>query len=82
MVDIAASTTRTPILELPSVINESCVFDLKSDYAIDSTKHHFNNAFFVRRELVKNSSAGSAIVRTLKTSIDTTYIESLFGGCG
>ena len=45
---------------------------MESDYAIDSTKHHLNDALVIRRELVNNSSAGSAIVRTLKTSIDTT----------
>ncbi len=53
-------------------MDESCVINLKPDYAIDSTNHHLNDAFVIRRELVKNSSAGSAIERTLKTSIDTT----------
>jgi hypothetical protein len=64
VVDKAISTPRTPISELPSVIDESYVINLNSDYAIDSTKHHLNNALAIRRELVKNSSAGSTIVRT------------------
>jgi hypothetical protein len=50
---------------------------LNSDYTIDSAKHHLNDAFVVRRELVKNSYAGSVIVRTLKTSIDTTLSPCL-----
>jgi hypothetical protein len=50
---------------------------LNSDYAIDLAKHHLNDAFVVRRELVKNSSDGSAIVRTLKSSIDTTLSPCL-----
>jgi hypothetical protein len=50
---------------------------LNFNYAIDSTKDHLNDAFVVRRILVKNSSDGSAIVRTLKTSIDTTLSPCL-----
>ena len=50
---------------------------MKSDYDIDSTEHHLNDAFVIRRELVKNSPAGSAIDRTLKTSIDTTLSPCL-----
>jgi hypothetical protein len=53
VVDIAVSTPRTPIPKLPSVINESCVINLNSNYAIDSTKHHLNDAFVVRRELTR-----------------------------
>ena len=64
-------------MELPSVTDESCVIDLNSDSGIDSTKHHLNDAFVIRRELVKNSFAGSAIVCTLKTSIDTTLSPCL-----
>jgi len=50
---------------------------LNSDYANDSSKHHLNDAFVTRRELVKNSLVGSAIVCTLKTSIDTTFSPCL-----
>ena len=45
---------------------------MNSDHANDSTKHQLNDALVIRRELVKNWSAGSTIVRTLKTSIDIT----------
>ena len=54
------------------LIDESCVINLNSDYAIDSIEHHLNDALVIRREIIKNSPAGSAIDRTLKTSIDTT----------
>jgi hypothetical protein len=57
---------------MPFLIDESCVIKLKSDYATDSSEHHLNDAFVIRRELVKNSPDGSVIDRTLKTSIDTT----------
>ncbi len=50
---------------------------MNSDYAIDSSKHHLNDALVKGRELVKNSSVGSAIVRTLKTGIDTTLSPCL-----
>jgi hypothetical protein len=39
-----------------------------------------NDAFVIRREIAKNSPAGSAIVRTLEASIDTTwspYLEAV-----
>ena len=36
-----------------------------------------NDAFVIRRELVKNSPASSAIDRTFKTSIDTTLSTCL-----
>ena len=50
---------------------------MKSDYAIDSIEHHSNDAFVIRRELFKNSPIGSAIDRTLKTSIDITLSPCL-----
>jgi hypothetical protein len=50
---------------------------LKSDYDIDSIEHHLNDAFVIRRELVENSHVGSAIDRTLKTSIDSTLSPCL-----
>ena len=51
---------------------------MKSDSAIiDSIEHHLNDAFAIRREIVKNSPAGSTIDRTLKTSIDTTLSPCL-----
>ena len=46
-------------------------------YTIDSTEHHLSDAFVIRRELVENSSAGSAIDRTLQTSVDTTLSTCL-----
>jgi len=36
-----------------------------------------NDAFVIRLEIAKNSPAGSAIVRTLETSIDTTLSPCL-----
>ncbi len=45
---------------------------MNSDYTTDSTEHHLSDALVIRRELVENSSAGSAIDRTLQTSVDTT----------
>jgi len=77
VVDIAVSTPRTPFSELPSIIYESCVINLNSDYGNDSTMHHLNDALVIRRKIVKNSSVGSAIVRTLKASIDTTFSPCL-----
>ncbi len=59
------------------MIDGSCVIKANSDYATDSIEHHLNDAFVIRRELVKNSSASSAIDRTLKTSIDTTLSPCL-----
>ncbi len=53
------------------------VIKLKSDYDTDSIEHHLNDAFVIRRELVKNSPAGSAIECTLKTSIDTSLSPCL-----
>jgi len=50
---------------------------LNSDYAIDSTKHHLNDALVIRRELINKSSVGNAHESTLKTSIDTTLSPSL-----
>ena len=50
---------------------------MKSDYATDSIEHHLNDAFVIRRELINNSPAGSAINRTVKTSIDTTLSPCL-----
>jgi hypothetical protein len=50
---------------------------LNSDYDNDFTKHHMNDALAIRRENEKNSSVGSAIVCTLKTSIDTTLSPCL-----
>ena len=51
VVDIAVSTPQTPISELPSVIDESCVIKLNSDSDINSTKHQLNDAFVIRREI-------------------------------
>ena len=45
---------------------------MNTDYTIDSIKHHLNDAFVIRRELVNNSTAGGTIDGTLTTSIDTT----------
>ncbi len=53
------------------------MINLNSDYDNDSTKHHLNDVFVIRREIVKNASASSAIVLTLKTSIDTTLSPCL-----
>ena len=78
IVGIAVFAPRTLISELAFVIDESCVMNLNSDSAIDSFKHRLNDAFVVRKKLVKNSSAGSAIVRTSwKTNIDTTFSPCL-----
>jgi hypothetical protein len=54
---------------------------LKSGYDIGSIEHHLNDAFVIRRELVKNSPAGSTIDRTWKTSIDTTLSPCLEAMC-
>ena len=75
--DSAVPTARTPISELPSVIDESCVIKTNPGYTIDSTEHHLSDVFVIRRELVENSSAGSAIDRTLQTSVDTTLSNCL-----
>jgi hypothetical protein len=69
VVDIAVSTSRTLISELPSVIDESYVINLNSDYTIDSNKHHLNDALVIRRELDLNSSVGCVLEHTVKTSI-------------
>ncbi len=50
---------------------------MNSDYDNDSNKHHLNDALVIRREIEKTSSVGSAIIRTLKTSIDTTLSPCL-----
>ena len=71
-VDITIYTSRTHISELLSVTYESCIINLNPDYAIDSTKHHLNDALVIRRKLVNNSSTGCALERTLKTSVYTT----------
>ncbi len=55
------STSRTPISELPFVIDEPCAINLNSDYTIDSTKHHLSDALGIKRELDLNSSAGCAL---------------------
>ncbi len=51
---------------------------MNSDNSIDATKHHLNDALVIRRELVNKSSTSGALVRTLKTSIDTTLSPSLW----
>jgi hypothetical protein len=48
-----------------------------SDYENDSIEHHLNDIFVIRREIAKISPAGSAIVCTLKTRIDTTLSPCL-----
>ena len=69
--------TTNSYFRTPSVIDESCVIKLNSDYENDSTEHHLNDAFVIRREITKNSPASTAIVCTLKTSIDTTLSPCL-----
>jgi hypothetical protein len=69
--------TRTPISEITSTIDEYCVIKLNSQYPIDSTKHHLNDAFVLNRELEFPPQVGCDI-NTLITSIDTT-ISSNFG---
>ena len=62
---------------MPYVIDESCVINLNSDCVIDSTKHHLNDAFVIRRGLDLNSLNGCVLERTLNTSIDNTSSPSL-----
>jgi hypothetical protein len=50
---------------------------LNSNYTIDSTKHHLNDAFVTRRKFDLNSPTGCALEGILKTSIDTTLSPSL-----
>ncbi len=72
VVDSTIPATRTHISELPSIIDESCAIKLKTDYIIDSTEHHLNDALAIREEIVSTSLASSTIVRTLGTNMDTT----------
>jgi hypothetical protein len=77
VVDIANFTTRTPISELPSVIDESCVINLYADYAIDNVKHQLSDALFIKRELDSNPPSGCVLKHGLTTSIDTTLSLNL-----
>ncbi len=77
VVDIADSTTRSTISELPSVIDESCVTNLNTDYANDFVKHQLNNALDNIREHDVNPPVGCVFDHSLTTSIDTTLSPSL-----
>jgi hypothetical protein len=50
-VDIVAFTTRIPISELPSIIDEYCIINFNTDYAADYAKHQLNDALVIKREL-------------------------------
>ena len=43
--------TRPPISEMPSVIDESDVFKLISNFEIDSIEHHFKDAFKLNQKV-------------------------------
>jgi hypothetical protein len=51
VIDSTVHITRTLIPYLCSVINESCVIKLISDYRIDPIEHHLKDAINLNREI-------------------------------
>ena len=60
---------RIPISESPSVIGESCVVKLNSDYQVEPNEHHLNYAFVLNRK-VKLSPQDCLNINTSLTCID------------
>ena len=75
--EIADSTTRNPISELPFVIDEFCVINSNNDYAAEHVKHRLNDALVIKRELGSNPPAGCVLEHTLTTRIDTKLSPNL-----
>ena len=59
-IDSTVCITRTLILKIYVVINESCVINSNSDYRIDPIEHHLKDTINLNREI--ESRVG--IVRT------------------
>ncbi len=76
VIDSTVPITRPLILELYSVINESCVIKSNSDYRIDSIEHHLKGAIFWNRKNGLSLRCGRNIDASL-TSIDRALSPNL-----
>ncbi len=64
IVDFAAPMARTPISELPSLIDEPCVINLKIDYLIVSIEHQLNYARVIRRKVDFTSNKNRGVTES------------------
>jgi hypothetical protein len=62
---------------MSSVMDESCVIILNTDYATDYVKHQLNDALVIKRKLDLNPPTGCVFEHTLTPSIDTTSSPNL-----
>ena len=76
VIDSTLPITRSLIPELSSILNESCVIKLNSDYRIDSIEHHLKDAIDLNRKNELSLRCGRNIDASL-TSTDIALTPNL-----
>ena len=76
VIDSAVPITRTLVLDLSYVINESCVIKSNFDYRIDPIERHWKDAIDLNRENELTLRCGRSIDTSL-TSIDIALSPNL-----